>query len=309
MLRLKDNCTVTQCDNSNHCQSVLLFAHHRGDARPPHFHYYGPLAKIRYLCFLFRVCVGRLMAYQNVAMFFISFVAVGALLACAAKPRVEIHMQPIEGSDGTRINVGTDVLIVEKRGVTVTVEPLDEVELFELTDDQRINPYISVDRWGNVESLYTIFEITVRNTENKRVIIGETAILIDEHGGQYASLPYDYFKSLHDDLRMQRIWDHSNSNNFRYYNSAYFADYRVYHDHPVARARKESRIFIRESVFDGSKLFPGAKQMGLLIFERLDAAATNVRVVVPEVHITNEQGNQYNLNFEFKFRQVVAVGE
>ena len=33
----------------------------------------------------------------------------------------------------------------------ITVEPLDEVELFELTKRPEINPYIGVSRWGNVE--------------------------------------------------------------------------------------------------------------------------------------------------------------
>ena len=70
-----------------------------------------------------------------------------------------------------------------------------------------------------------------------------------------------------------------------------------------------TRMFTRASVFDGSKLFPGAKRMGLLVFERLDVDTTDMKVVVPEVRITDNKGKRHKANFEFDFRQVVALEE
>ena len=134
-------------------------------------------------------------SWQSIPVFLI----VSLLAACAAKPRVDIYIEPVVGREGTEVDERTGAITTEQHGVEITVEPLDEVELFELTKRPEINPYIEVSRWGNVEPLYTVFEITVRNSDNKRVEVNETAILIDEHGEQYGSLPYDFFKDLYKD--------------------------------------------------------------------------------------------------------------
>lgn len=257
---------------------------------------------------------------------------ISLLMACAAKPRIEIYMEPVVGREGAQVDTRTGALTVEQRGVQVTVEPLDEVELFELAKDQRINPYISVSRWGNVEPLYTVFEITVRNRDNKRVMVGDTAILIDENGEQYGSLPYDYFKELYNDRQPQTVVHHDMSYRHHYpyphsyYHSpyryhyrrpyysrhhypSYYSPYRAYSVYPDSRVVNNTRMLARESIFDGSKLFPGAKRTGLLVFYRLDAGATDVRVVIPEVLITDGEGSRHKADFEFDFRQVVSVEE
>ena len=260
------------------------------------------------------------------------FLIIGLLAACAARPHVDIYIEPVAGREGTEVNARTGALTVEQHGVEVTVEPLDEVELFELTKRPEINPYIGVSRWGNVEPLYTVFEITVQNSDNKRVEVGETAILIDEHGEQYGSLPYDFFKDLYRDEPPQTVGYHDIDywhdypyprsyyrSRYRYYfrrpfyhrryHPFYVSPYQMYHVQPDSRVLNNTRMFTRASLFDGSKLFPGAKRMGLLVFNRLNIDTTDMKVVIPEVRITDNRGNRHKVDFEFDFRQVVAVEE
>ena len=260
------------------------------------------------------------------------FLLISFLAACAARPRVDIYIEPVVGKEGTLVDERTGALTTEQHGVEITVGPLDEVELFELTKRPEINPYIGMSRWGNVEPLYTVFEITVRNSDNKRVEVGETAILIDEHGEQYGSLPYDFFKDLYQDERPRTAVYHDTDywhdypyprsyyrSRYRYYFRRPFyprryypfhtSPYHVYHVQPDTRVLNNTRMFTRASIFDGSKLFPGAKRMGLLVFDRLDIDTTDMKVVIPEVRITDNKGSRHKVNFEFDFRQVVAVEE
>ena len=106
---------------------------------------------------------------------------------CAAKPVVEFYLVPTELAD-IQINTEVGSASLVQKGVQVTIEPLDEIDLFDLTKSDEVNPYLYVGRWGKVEPLYTVFEILVYNTEHKRVSIDESAILIDSDGNQYLSL-------------------------------------------------------------------------------------------------------------------------
>ena len=128
---------------------------------------------------------------------------IGTLLAgCAAAPypSVEVYMEPIPERFNVQIHPETGAATVVKKGVAVTIEPLDEVELFELTEDPKVNPYLIVERNGAVEPIYTVFEITVHNRENRRVLFDDRAVLIDGSDTQYANLPIDYFDSLYDNV-------------------------------------------------------------------------------------------------------------
>ena len=129
----------------------------------------------------------------------------GALLAgCAVvpQPSIDVYMEPIAGRFNAQINAETGAATVVKKGVAVTIKPLDEVELFALTEDPKINPYLIVERNGTVEPIYTVFEIIVHNRDNRRVVVDDTAVLIDANGPQYANLPNDYFDSLYDNVNL-----------------------------------------------------------------------------------------------------------
>ncbi len=261
---------------------------------------------------------------------------ISILAGCAPKPQVEIYMEPVTGRKGSQINAQAGSISVDQYGVQITLEPLDEVELFELTEDPRINPYLGIDRWGNVEPLYTVFGIHIENKSEARVIVEPTAILIDLNGEQYASLPYDYFKELYDNLSPRTVAFYDPGYRYRYpyprsyYRSPYrpypyhaynyrlsyryhhrnpYTPYRVYDYYPDPEAANHERMVARETVFDGGKLFSGAQRDGLLVFDRLDIGATDVKVILPEVQIIKKKKNLSKSDFVFDFRQVVNVKE
>ena len=230
----------------------------------------------------------------------------GALLAgCAVAPQpsIDVYMEPIIGRFNAQINAETGAATVVKKGVAVTVKPLDEVELFGLTEDPKMNPYLIVQRNGAVEPIYTVFEITIHNRENRRVLFEDTAVLMDANGAQYANLPNDYFDSLYDDVNLSQNdpWHAA----YPYAATAYPAYYGYYQSYVDAEALEWGRIVIEETVFERGKLFSGAKRSGFLIFDRLESHATDLRITVPGVRIIRSDGKADKLEFKVDFRQVL----
>ncbi len=132
-----------------------------------------------------------------------TLILVGALLAgCAIKPQpsVDVYIEPVEGHVNSNVDTETGAVTIQQKGVAVTIQPLHEVEIFALTDNPHVNPYLFVGNSGNVEPIYTIFEMTVHNLETPRVLVEESAMLMDKSGAQYANLPYDYFEDLYDNV-------------------------------------------------------------------------------------------------------------
>ena len=275
------------------------------------------------------------MMYRKFLGIFALITTISILAGCAPKPQIEIYMEPVAGREHTQIDAQTGSISVEQHDVQITLEPLDEVDLFELTEDAGINPYIGIDRWGNVEPLYTVFGIHIESRSNSRVIIDSTAILVDLNGEQYASLSYDYFKELYENVGPRTVAFYDPGYRYRYpyprsyYRSPYrnyyhpynyrlgyryryrypYTPYRVYDYHPDPAAVNHERLVARETVFDGGQLFSGAQREGLLVFDRLDIGATDVKVVLPEVQIIKKKNKRSKSDFVFDFRQVVSVKE
>ena len=265
--------------------------------------------------------------YKRLWDLFFLVVTVSLLVGCGPKLHVDIYMEPVAKGENARINPQTGSITIEQKGVRVMLEPLDEVKLFELTEDSRVNPYLVSDG-RNIEPLFTVFGIRVRNIDNKRVVIDETAFLIDAHGEQYASLPHDFFSDLYDNTGPRTVVYHdigdrySNPYPRSLYRSPYrhyyyghlhryrnHPPYRVYHTYPDPYHVNDTRNVARETIFDGGKLFRGAKRKGLLVFNRIDIRATDVSVIIPNVLVMGKGGSQSRVDFEFDFRQVVAVEE
>lgn len=221
------------------------------------------------------------------------------LAGCAAAPQpmIDVYLQPIEGNVNTKINPETEAVTIVKKGVAVTLVALDEVEIFNLTDAPRINPYIYVDKRGNVEPIYTVFGLTVHNLESSRVLVEESAMLIDKNGAQYANLPFDYFKDLYDNV------NRSEYNTHRPTTYPYYPYYQTYLD---VASLEEGQAIVAESLFESGKLFKGAKRRGLIVFDRLDSDTTDMRITVPEIVIVHPDGKEEKLKFDFDFRQIVV---
>ena len=230
----------------------------------------------------------------------IMFVTAAMLAGCAVAPQpiVEVYLEPIEMDVNTKINPETGAVTVLQKGIAVTIEALDEVEIFQLTDDPRINPYIIVGNRGNVESIYTVFDLTVHNLESSRVLVEESAMLIDKNGAQYANLPYDYFEDLYDSV--------NRSDNNTRNTSTYPYHYPYYQTYLDIASLEEGQSVVAESLFESGKLFKGAKRRGLIIFEQLTINTTDMRVTIPEIVIVHPDGKEEKLKFDFDFRQIVA---
>ena len=244
--------------------------------------------------------------YQMIGSIGLLFLT-GALLAgCAATPQpsIDVYMEPIAGRFNAQISAETGAATVAKNGVAVTIKPLDEVELFTLTEDPKTNPYLIVEKNGTVEPIYTVFEITVHNREHRRVLVGDTAVLMDANGAQYANLPNDYFDSLYDNVNILQ-GDPGRAAYHPYAATAYPSYYGYYQSYVDAEALEWERIVIEDSIFESGKLFSGAKRSGFLIFDRLESHATDLRIIVPGVRIIRANGKEDKLEFKLDFRQVL----
>lgn len=258
--------------------------------------------------------------------------ATSYLTGCGLKQHIDVYMEPVAEGEKAQINPQAGSITVEQKGVRITLEPLDSAKLAELIEHPRINPFVVSDGRNsdgrNLVPLYTVFGVRVRNVDNRRVVIDETGFLIDAHGDQYASLPYSFFSDVYDspsprtvvyrDIGYRDSYPYPRSlyrSPYRHYfyghhhRYRYHPPYRVYHTYPDPYDLNDARSVARDTIFEGGKLFRGAKRSGLLVFDRLDLEATDVSVIIPNVIIMNGDGSRSKVDFEFDFRQVVAVEE
>jgi hypothetical protein len=247
--------------------------------------------------------------YQIVSRIGLLLLTTTLLAGCAAAPypSVEVYMDPIEGRFNAHIDMETGAATVVKKGVAVTIEPLDEVELFALTEDPRVNPYLIVEKSGAVEPIYTVFEITVHNRENRRVLVEDIAVLIDGNDTQYANLSSAYFDSLYDDadLPHSEPW----GTGYPYAPATYHSYYGYYQSYVDTEALEWGRMVIEDNIFESGKLFSGAKRSGFLIFDRLPRDTTDIRIVVPQVRIIHSNGKEDKLEFKLDFRQILQPND
>ena len=223
--------------------------------------------------------------------------------AVAPNPSVEVYMEPIVERFNVQIDPETGAATVVKKGVAVTIYPLDEIELFELTEDPKVNPYLIVEKNGAVEPIYTVFEITVHNRDNRRVLFDDVAVLIDGNDTQYVNLSNDYFDALYDDVNLSHNdpW----RTGYPYAPATYYSHYGYYQSYVDTEALEWGRIVIEDSIFESGKLFSGAKRSGFLIFDRLPRDTTDIRIVVPQIRIVHSNGKEEKLEFKLDFRQVL----
>lgn len=232
---------------------------------------------------------------------------IGVLLAgCAVAPQpsIDVYIEPIAERFNAQIDPETGAATVVQDGVAVSIKPLDEVELFALTEDPQLNPYLIVERNGAVEPIYTVFEMIAHNRDNHRVVVDDMAVLIDANGAQYANLSNDYFDSLYDNVNIARS-DPWHAGGYPYGAATYHSHYGYYQPYVDAEALEWGQIVIEDTIFESGKLFSGAKRSGLLIFDRLESHATDIRIVVPEVRIVHPNGKEDKLEFKVDFRQVL----
>ena len=126
-----------------------------------------------------------------------------------------------------------------------------------------------------------------------------------DHGYQYGyPYPRSYYRSPY-----RNYYPYNYRLGYRYPYRYPYTPYRVYDYYPDPDAVNHERLVVRETVFDGGQLFLGAQREGLLVFDRLDLGATDVKVILPEVLIINKEKQRSKSDFVFDFRQIVNVKE
>lgn len=236
------------------------------------------------------------------------------LLGCAAKPVITSLVEPLP-AEGARIDEKTGAVTAEKRGVVISLKPLNADELLALTDDPDINPFIDKSFWGKVRPLYTVFDMVVLNKSRDKVVVDPFAVLITENGDQYGSLPYEYFKDVLGTVLGGKVviyvpvryrWWYDPYLDVWYYRPfwRHWWYERCYLRRVTYEEVKMLRLVAKQTIFDGAKLFSGAKRRGLIVFERIPEEVGEFKVVIPEVRIYRRGIEKTErIDFEFKFRQ------
>ena len=67
-------------------------------------------------------------------------IATGSLAGCGVKPYAEIYLEPVADGTAAEVDANPDSIAIQQQGVRITLKPLDEVDLYNLTKDSDINP-------------------------------------------------------------------------------------------------------------------------------------------------------------------------
>ena len=65
-------------------------------------------------------------------------IASGILAGCGVKPYAEIYLEPVADGAAAEVDAKTGSITVQQQGVRITLKPLDEVDLYNLTKDSDI---------------------------------------------------------------------------------------------------------------------------------------------------------------------------
>lgn len=239
----------------------------------------------------------RSRSLHRVVMLLLILAVVSTGCAVAPQPEVDVHLEPVTGRFNAHIDPETRAATVEKQGIAVTLKPFHELDLFMLTEDPTLNPYLYIEDTGDVHPRYTVFNITVHNRKHRRVLVDDAAILMDGEGGQLGNLPIDYFDSLYAPQR--QVYSPTPYPSYPYSYGGYGNSY------VDMEALEIGRMMIEDNIFEGAKLFSGARRSGFLIFDRLQSIGMDVRVVIPHVRIVHPNGKEDKLEFKIDFRQVM----
>jgi len=240
------------------------------------------------------------------------------LIGCGIRPQVDFHVRPVAVGEEQQVDEETVSLVMMDKTVSITVSPVDAVDLLEVTSDPHINPYIYISDWGVARPRYTIFDFSVKNNgESGLPALTEKlsdVVLMDDEGEQYEAIPYEEFKERYQAYpRLEReivysppLHGHSHYRPYYYRRSRrpwyyHYDNYWGYRPQYVRRVYDVS--YIKRAVLKGTmyrpvKLYPGGKRQGFLVFPLVKPDSSELRLIFPNV--TNDAGE----NLEFRFQRM-----
>jgi hypothetical protein len=264
--------------------------------------------------------------FRRLALTCIGVFALPYLLAgCGVRPQVDFYVNPITTGEEQRIDEEAGSVTVEEAGVSITVSAVDAADLLRVTSDVYINPYIHLGDWGIARPLYTVFDVTIKNNRESKVLIDpSSAVLMDQQGEQYDVIPYDAFGERYEAYPgSEREIIYYPPPPYVYYRSAYYRYYRwwprpwdyrydwywgqrPYYARKIYRATYFRRAVARGTLLRSVKLYPGGKRQGFLIFPILAPHAGELTLIMPDITIYHED-KERKIEFQFHFERISAA--
>jgi len=241
-------------------------------------------------------------------------------IGCGVRPQVDFYVTPIATNEEQRIDVDAGLTTTEKAGVRVTVSAVDTVDLLNVTSDADVNPYIYVSDWGVARPRYTVFDVSVKNNRESEIQVNPAgAVLMDETGEQYDAIPYAVFKErygAYPALEREIIY-YPTPTRLPYHRRRPLRR-RWYHHYDRYRPRGQyyvrrlySAFYLKGIITKGTmlrttKLYPGGKRQGLVVFPILPPEAGRLRLIIPGIVVP--RGNKgRKVRFQFDFERIPAV--
>jgi len=244
----------------------------------------------------------------------LSFLVAG----CGIRPQIDFTMNPVAVSEEQRINEKTGSVTVKGESISITVTALNTADLLKVTSDACFNPYVRVSDWGVARSLYTVFDVAIKNERDSRVIIDPSrAVLIDEQGEQYEAIPYEEFREKYSEypgFEREVIYYPPPPRYYRYrwWDPWYYRHYDPWWGHGRLYLREAYSIpYLKRSVASGTllksaKLYPGGKKQGFLVFPLLPPTESGeLKLIIPGVTFYYEEKEE-RLDFQFNFKRLPA---
>ena len=190
------------------------------------------------------------------------------------------------------------------------------VELAQVTSDVLVNPYVYVDDWGIIRPRYTVFRVSVKNKTGSEVSFDfSKAALLDGDGEQFDAISYRDLRAKYAPVRnLERPpiyyypppstyyyhpypWYRRHPWRWYYHYDRYWGFRPFYYLPPIYDRSYIARAVISGTVLKPSKLYPGARKRGFIVFPRVAPDETDLKLILP----VSAKGKG---NVQFHFRRI-----
>jgi hypothetical protein len=194
-------------------------------------------------------------------------------------------MKPLPISENQKLETENRIT-QEISAVKVTLEHYNFEDLSKLTSLFH-NPYLKEAR-----ELFTVFHLTIENRREGKIYLEPNKfVLLDDQGNQLESFTYQDFTQFYP-LSYPRYYGPS------YYYSWSYPSERVV----TAEENYYKRQVAFRTLFRKTRIYSGVCCEGLIVFDKIDPAAEEIKVIIPEIEIYEDNKKIAVVDFEFKFQ-------
>lgn len=217
------------------------------------------------------------------------FVLVLAVYSCSMSPGIVRQVLPIEQQEnGSAVTnrSSTNRQSITQSDVTITLEYIDRSRLYDLSKINR-NQYSG----DSMLPLLSLFLISIENGRQDEVSLQfDRIVLVDGQGDQFLILDFERFSDMNPALT-------DGGQGFG------FIFDQFYYDWPEKRTKKSRPI--RKSLFRGGTIYGNAHVQGILAFQRVSELVREMKIIIPEVLLLQDEKEIGREKFVFYFYQTV----